>query len=104
MALQACEALLEKFDPNFDPNVDIAAPTYKLLQKLNGDAFMNAEADMREKHQLFLNIERVRVSEAIFRPELAGIDQAGLEEILDMLLQRINANESVPTPHVLLFY
>jgi actin-related protein 5 len=44
------------------------------------------------KHQIHLNVERIRVPEVIFQPSaLAGIDQAGLVEIVgDMLNQRLN--------------
>ncbi|KAI1335436.1 putative chromatin remodeling complex subunit [Xylariaceae sp. FL0016] len=43
-----------------------------------------------ELHQIHLNVERIRVPEVIFQPSIAGVDQAGLVEIVgDILTQRL---------------
>lgn len=44
-----------------------------------------------ERHQIHLNVERIRVPEVIFQPTaIAGVDQAGIVEIAgDILTQRI---------------
>lgn len=45
--------------------------------------------DVRQQHQLHLNVERIRVPEAFFQPAIAGIDQAGVGEVVaDLLLRR----------------
>ncbi|KAK6073040.1 chromatin remodeling complex subunit (actin) [Seiridium cupressi] len=43
-----------------------------------------------EINQLHLNVERIRVPEVVFQPSIAGVDQAGLLEIVgDILNQRL---------------
>ena len=50
--------------------------------------------NIRENHQLHLNVERIRVPEVVFQPSLAGVDQAGIVEIAaDILLHRLQAPE-----------
>lgn len=46
-----------------------------------------------ERHQIHLNVERIRVPEVVFQPgAIAGVDQAGLVEITgDILTQRLTA-------------
>ncbi|KAG7118066.1 Actin-like protein arp5 like [Verticillium longisporum] len=43
-----------------------------------------------EANQIHLNVERIRVPEVVFRPSIAGVDQAGLVEITgDILTHRL---------------
>lgn len=42
-----------------------------------------------QQHQMNLNIERIRVPEVLFQPSIAGVDQAGIVEIVDDLLRHI---------------
>ena len=37
----------------------------------------------RDMHQLHLNVERIRVPEVIFQPSIAGVDQAGIVEVIE---------------------
>lgn len=37
--------------------------------------------ELKKSHQLHMNIERFKVPEILFQPHLAGVDQAGLDEI-----------------------
>lgn len=37
----------------------------------------------REANQIHLNVERIRIPEVIFQPSIAGVDQAGLIEIME---------------------
>lgn len=37
-------------------------------------------------HQLNLNVERIRVPEVLFQPGIAGVDQAGIGEVVTMML------------------
>jgi actin-related protein 5 len=45
------------------------------------------------KHIMQLNVERIRVPEVLFQPSIMGIDQAGLIEILEGLLQRLQPQQ-----------
>ena len=42
--------------------------------------------DLRQSHQLHLNVERIRVPEAWFQPSMFALDCAGLGEISGWLL------------------
>ena len=44
---------------------------------------MSDPESQREAHQIHLNVERIRVPEVIFQPSIAGVDQAGLVEIIE---------------------
>ncbi|EEY19067.1 conserved hypothetical protein [Verticillium alfalfae VaMs.102] len=47
-------------------------------------------ASQAEANQIHLNVERIRVPEVVFRPSIAGVDQAGLVEITgDILTHRL---------------
>ncbi|KAK5998409.1 Actin-like protein arp5 [Cladobotryum mycophilum] len=91
--VKALELDLLKYDPNF---------TYENTQEALSDwsksllhAFARGPrpfdpASQAELHQLHLNVERVRVPEVVFRPSIAGVDQAGVVEIAgDVLTQRL---------------
>ena len=49
---------------------------------LRGARPFDAESQ-REAHQVHLNVERIRVPEVVFQPGIAGVDQAGLVEIIE---------------------
>lgn len=51
------------------------------------------EGSQAQRHQIHLNVERIRVPEVVFQPgAIAGVDQAGLVEIAgDILTQRLTA-------------
>lgn len=94
VTLKALEELLLQYDPNF---------TYEHTREAQDDwskKMMHAfergprpfDADSpAERHQIHLNVERIRVPEVVFQPSaIAGIDQAGLVEIAgDILTQRL---------------
>lgn len=44
--------------------------------------------NVRQNHQLNLNIERVRAVEPLFQPSMVGLDQAGLSEVCAELLKK----------------
>jgi len=48
----------------------------------------------REEYQLHLNVERIRVPEVIFQPSIAGVDQAGLVEIIEGIVMNRFSNPS----------
>ncbi|GEQ69356.1 hypothetical protein JCM33374_g3027 [Metschnikowia sp. JCM 33374] len=43
---------------------------------------------IRRNHQLHINVERIRVPEIYFQPQIAGLDQAGIPEIIQNILLR----------------
>lgn len=42
---------------------------------------------LAKAHQITLNIERARLSEVFYQPSMAGVDQAGLDEIAEMIVR-----------------
>lgn len=42
--------------------------------------------DMRMNHQLHLNVERIRVPEAFFQPDMFGQDYAGIGELAGWIM------------------
>lgn len=56
-----------------------------------------------QAHQLNVNVERIRVPEVLFQPSMAGLDQAGLAELVeDTLLRRLPDMGSQLASNVLL--
>ncbi|QPG94769.1 hypothetical protein C2857_006935 [Epichloe festucae Fl1] len=91
--LKNLEQELLQYDPEFD---------YEQTQEAKSDwsksllhAFARGPrpfdpASQAELNQIHLNVERIRVPEVVFRPSIAGVDQAGIIEIAgDMVNQRL---------------
>lgn len=91
-SLKQLEQDLLKYDPDFD---------YEQTQEAQSDwskSLLHAFArgprpfdpgSQAELNQIHLNVERIRVPEVMFRPSIAGVDQAGVVEIAgDVLTQR----------------
>ena len=92
-ALKVAEALLLEYDPDFNESHTLGAQsdwTKSLLHAfIHGPRPFDPESQ-KEIHQIHLNVERIRVPEVVFQPAIAGVDQAGLVEIIaDILNQRI---------------
>ncbi|EEB08674.1 actin-like protein Arp5 [Schizosaccharomyces japonicus yFS275] len=49
-------------------------------------------SNVAQNYQLHLNVERIRVPEIVFRPSIAGLDQAGVIEIIRTMLQDTELN------------
>ena len=49
--------------------------------------------DLEAQHQIHVNIERIRVPEALFQPHIIGIDQAGIMENIETILSLYTAKE-----------
>ena len=83
--LRGIEAELLKYDPDFTEKETLEAQndwTKSLVHAfLRGARPFDSESQ-REAHQIHLNVERIRVPEVIFQPSMAGVDQAGLVEIV----------------------
>lgn len=50
-------------------------------------------SDPAQAAQLHVNIEQIRVPEALYQPQMAGIDQAGLLEIIGHVLKQFSPSE-----------
>lgn len=83
--MSAVEALLLKYDPDFSEDHTMAAQmdwSKSLMHAfLRGPRPYDPES-AQEKNQIHLNVERIRVPEVIFQPTIAGVDQAGLVDIV----------------------
>jgi actin-related protein 5 len=93
---------LLKYDSNFHPNDTAARRAFAKQKLLN--AFLRGmtpddplddydAANPEHQAQLHLNLERVRVPEVTFQPSLAGIDSAGLLEVIEHILRSFSAQE-----------
>jgi actin-related protein 5 len=92
--LRNLEQELLQYDPEFD---------YEHTQEAQSDwsrsllhAFTRGPrpfdpSSQAELAQIHLNVERIRVPEVVFRPSIAGVDQAGVVDIAgDILTQRLS--------------
>lgn len=52
------------------------------------DELLNHPEIIRRNHQLHINVERIRVPEIYFQPQMAGLDQAGIPELVQNLIFR----------------
>ncbi|KAJ6112413.1 hypothetical protein N7512_007737 [Penicillium capsulatum] len=90
--LNGVEKELLDYDPEFTENHTLAAQsdwTKSLVHAFLRGPWPFDPESQREAHQLHLNVERIRVPEVVFKPSIAGVDQAGLIEIAgDILNQR----------------
>lgn len=109
-AILELEAQLLEFDPNFHHEDTYAAsqtfdwqnlalhkfihgprPNISLAMQIEGldkDEIDSKPEIILKNHQLHLNIERIRAPEILFQPHMAGLDQAGISELLDDLFHR----------------
>ena len=85
-ALKTVESELLKFDPEFsEANTFEAQNDWSksvMHAFLRGARPFDPESQ-REANQIHLNVERIRVPEVVFQPSIAGVDQAGLAEIIE---------------------
>jgi len=92
--LRAIEKELLEYDTNFTENDTLDAQndwTKSLMHAFLRGPLPGGEESQREMHQLHLNVERIRVPEVIFQPSIAGVDQAGIVEIVEgIVMNRFN--------------
>ncbi|GAV46482.1 hypothetical protein ZYGR_0A00740 [Zygosaccharomyces rouxii] len=87
----ALERVLLEFDPNFteedtlDAQYDWRNSVLHLF--LRGPRPHDGES-IHHQHQMHMNIERIRVPEVLFQPNMGGEDQAGIPELCETLLLR----------------
>ncbi|KAH7328119.1 putative chromatin remodeling complex subunit [Stachybotrys elegans] len=91
--LKLLEQDLLKYDPDFDYDHTYEAQSdwsKSLMHAFARGPRPFDASSQAELNQIHLNVERIRVPEVVFRPSIAGVDQAGLVEIAgDVLTQRL---------------
>lgn len=109
-AISALEEELMKHDPNFHYEDTLAAsetfdwknsvlhkfihgPRQSLTLAMQAEGhdpqeLANHPEIIRRNHQLHINVERIRVPEIYFQPHIAGLDLAGIPEVVQNLLYR----------------
>ena len=87
--MKTVETELLKYDASFNESKTMAAQndwTKSLMHAfLRGPRAFDSESQ-QETHQLHLNVERIRVPEIVFQPAIAGLDQAGIADIIADIL------------------
>ncbi|KAJ1959269.1 Nuclear actin-protein involved in chromatin remodeling [Dispira parvispora] len=90
------EELLEKHDPGYLKGLVLAendkirhSTMYQFTRGVANIPEEGTPEDTAQHHQLHLNVERIRVPEALFQPQAMGIEQAGLVEIIDGLYHQL---------------
>lgn len=95
--LDTVEQELLQYDPEFTENHTLAAQsdwTKSLVHAFLRGPWPFDPESQREAHQIHLNVERIRVPEVVFKPSIAGVDQAGLIEIAaDIIHHRFSSPE-----------
>lgn len=84
--LLTVEKELLQYDDNFMQNDTLEAQNdwkKSLMHAFIRGSLIPDEDSQRDFHQLHLNVERIRVPEVIFQPSIAGVDQAGIVEIIE---------------------
>lgn len=93
--IKTLEEDLLKYDPEFTYEHTLEAQNNWTKSLLHAWRYgpRPDEGSQAERHQLHLNVERIRVPEVVFQPgAIAGLDQAGIVEIAgDILNQRLTA-------------
>jgi actin-related protein 5 len=93
------EVKLLQHDPSFTEDDTANRRALKKTRLLNAflrgmppDAPLSAydPSDPAQAAQIHLNIERIRVPEALYQPSIAGVDQAGLIEIIGHILKQFS--------------
>ena len=91
--LEHYESQLIQHDPNFNPeeNLDVHERKHSLLYRMRyGPQGYPDPKQMAQSYQLHLNVERIRVPEIMFQPQIVGLDQAGISEIIHNFLKHCN--------------
>lgn len=93
--LEELNALLLSNDPNFDATstetlLSDSKPFSKTIisQLTYGPNGYTGADDLSKQYQLCLNVERARVPEVFFQPSMVGMDQAGIIEVMEEVLNR----------------
>lgn len=91
--LQAVEQKLLQYDPSFTHEHTHASLSAQKSALLAAFRPQYEEGDVAGKTRIHLNVERWRVCEAWFAPHMAGVDSAGLGEVMQSILSRFSDEE-----------
>lgn len=95
--LNSVEQELLEHDPDFTEHHTLAAQsdwTKSLVHAFLRGPWPFDPESQREAHQIHLNVERIRVPEVVFKPSIAGVDQAGLiEMVANIVNQRFSSSQ-----------
>ncbi|KAJ1926952.1 Nuclear actin-protein involved in chromatin remodeling [Tieghemiomyces parasiticus] len=88
------EELLHTYDPTYLDSLHRAAQDrirqstlYKFGRGVSEIPEPGEPEEIAQAHQIHLNVERIRVPETLFQPAILGVEQAGLVEVVEMLLK-----------------
>ncbi|KAL5986970.1 Actin-related protein 5 [Asimina triloba] len=84
--LTRISARLQDIDPNFVPKLDMGP-----LQSIY--PMPRFRPHTAEDFQIVLGVERFRCPEILFQPNMIGIDQAGLDEMVGISIRRLHAKD-----------
>ncbi|KAI0693655.1 hypothetical protein BC835DRAFT_1275708 [Cytidiella melzeri] len=91
--LQSVEQKLLTHDPTFTEQHTHASLTSQRSALISAFRPQYEEGDVEGKSRVHLSIERWRVCEAWFSPTMAGVDSAGIGEVLQSVLSRFSNSE-----------
>ncbi|WVN87297.1 uncharacterized protein L203_102475 [Cryptococcus depauperatus CBS 7841] len=96
--LQSIESRLLQYDPTFTEEQtmqgQLEAKNCLLNAFIRGGSTEKFDPDdVRQIHQLHLNVERIRVPEVWFQPSISGLDSAGLSEVTGWILNGFGEEE-----------
>ena len=96
------EAQLLEHDPTFTKDDTAEKVTQRKTQLLNAfirgvkptdEAASYEPSNPAHAAQLHINIERIKVPEVLYQPQMAGVDQAGLLELVENVLRNFTSAE-----------
>lgn len=96
-SLKEVEGQLLKYDQDFtEQNTQDAQQdwTKSLAHRFLRGAYPYDPDSTEQNNQFHLNVERIRVPEVIFCPSMAGVDQRGVVEIVEDIIQQRLAGET----------
>jgi hypothetical protein len=91
--LAALESKLLSYDPTFTYEDTYSAIAVKRSALMSAFRPKYEEGDVQSAHRIHLNVERWRVPEAWFGPPAAGVDAAGLGELIEIVLKTFSQEE-----------
>ncbi|KAH7883999.1 hypothetical protein F5I97DRAFT_2045746, partial [Phlebopus sp. FC_14] len=91
--LQIIESKLLTHDPTFTAQHTHASLTSQRSALISAFRPQYGEGDIAGNHRIHLNMERWRVCETYFSPGMAGVDSAGVGEVLQSVLARFTEGE-----------
>lgn len=90
------EEQLLQYDPNFVPEEILElreARRKSILHRLANGVEEYEDDDIATQHQIHVNLERCRVAEVLWEPNIIGLDEAGLTEVLKEIIGQFGAQE-----------